>query len=75
MRLRNIPRADGTIRAHKAVIKRPEDQRGCWGQVFGNKNPLRIEIGTGKGQFILQMAKLHPEINYVGIERYSSVLL
>lgn len=75
MRLRNIPRADGTIRTHKAVIKRPEDQRGCWGQVFGNKNPLRIEIGTGKGQFILQMAKLHPEINYVGIERYSSVLL
>ena len=75
MRLRNIPRAEGTIRSHKTVIKRPEDQRGCWSQVFGNKNPLRIEIGMGKGRFILNMAKLHPEINYVGIERYSSVLL
>ena len=75
MRLRNIPRAEGTIQAHSAVIKRPEDQRGCWSQVFGNKNPIRIEIGMGKGRFILNMAKQHPEINFVGIERYSSVLL
>lgn len=75
MRLRNIPRAEGTIQAHHAVIKRPEDQRGCWQQVFGNQNPVRIEIGMGKGRFILNMAKEHPEINYVGIERYTSVLL
>lgn len=75
MRLRNIPRAEGTIQAHPIVIKRPEDQRGCWRQVFGNKNPLRIEIGMGKGRFILNMAKTHPKINFVGIERYSSVLL
>ena len=75
MRLRNIPRAEGTIRMHSTVIKRPEDQKGCWAQVFGNKHPIRIEIGMGKGRFILNMAKEHPEINYVGIERYSSVLL
>lgn len=75
MRLRNIPRAEGTIQAHSAVIKRPEDQRGCWRQVFGNKNPIRIEIGMGKGQFILNMAKEYPDVNFVGIERYSSVLL
>ncbi|HIZ81297.1 MAG TPA: tRNA (guanosine(46)-N7)-methyltransferase TrmB [Candidatus Mediterraneibacter pullistercoris] len=75
MRLRNIPRAEGTIQAHSAVIKRPEDQRGCWRQVFGNKHPICIEIGMGKGRFILNMAKAHPEINFVGIERYSSVLL
>lgn len=75
MRLRNIPRAEGEIQAHSAVIKRPEDQKGCWRQVFGNKNPIRIEIGMGKGKFILNMAKEHPEINFVGIERYSSVLL
>ncbi len=75
MRLRNIPRAEGTIQAHSAVIKRAEDQRGCWRQVFGNKNPIHIEIGMGKGKFILNMAKEHPDVNFVGIERYSSVLL
>ena len=57
------------------MIKRPEDQRGCWRQVFGNKNPIYIEIGMGKGRFILDMAKKYPDINFVGIERYSSVLL
>ena len=75
MRLRNIPRAEGTLQAHNIVIKRPEDQKGCWKQVFGNKRPVRIEIGTGKGRFILNMAKANPDINFVGIERYSSVLL
>ena len=75
MRLRNIPRAEGTIQAHHAVIKRHEDQRGCWRQVFGNNRPIRIEIGMGKGRFILNMAETHPDINFIGIERYSSVLL
>lgn len=75
MRLRNIPRAEGTIQAHPIVIKRPEDQRGCWRQVFGNKRPIHIEIGMGKGRFILNMAKAHPDINFIGVERYSSVLL
>ena len=58
-----------------AVIKKPEEQRGQWDQVFGNEKPIQIEIGMGKGQFILNMAKAHPEINFIGIERYSSVLL
>lgn len=75
MRLRNIPRAEGVIREHRFVIKRPEDQKGCWKQVFGNRNPVYIEIGMGKGRFLLNMAKAHPNINFVGIERYSSVLL
>ena len=75
MRLRNIPRAEGTLQAHNIVIKRPEDQKGCWKQVFGNKHPIRVEIGTGKGRFILNMTKENPQINFVGIERYSSVLL
>lgn len=75
MRLRNIPRSEGTIQSHHDVIKRPEDQRGCWKQVFGNKNPVHIEIGMGKGRFILNMAKKYPNINFIGIERYSSVLL
>ena len=75
MRLRNIPRADGVIDVHHTVIKKPEEQKGNWNHVFGNEKPIQIEIGMGKGQFILNMAKAHPEINFIGIERYSSVLL
>ena len=75
MRLRNIPRAEGTIQAHHAVIKRPEAQRGCWQQVFGNKHPIYIEIGMGKGRFIMEMAKLHPNINFIGIEMFDSVMV
>lgn len=75
MRLRNIPRAESTIQVHPAVIKRPDAQKGCWRQVFGNINPVHIEIGMGKGSFLLNMAAMNPEINFVGIERYTSVLL
>ena len=70
MRLRNIPRAEGTIQSHQAAIKRPEDQKGCWKQVFGNENPIYIEIGMGKGRFLLNMAKQYPNVNFIGIERY-----
>ena len=48
---------------------------GTWKEIFGNDNPMHIEIGMGKGRFIHTMAKEHPKINYVGIEKYSSVLL
>ena len=75
MRLRNVPRAEGTIHNHPAVIKRPEAQKGCWRQVFGNSKPIHIEIGMGKGRYLLTMASLHPDVNFVGIERYTSVLL
>ena len=75
MRLRNIPRAESTLQAHELVIKHPEEQKGKWCSLFGNSNPIEIEIGMGKGQFLLNMAKAHPDINYIGIERYSSVLL
>lgn len=75
MRLRNIPGADDTIRQHEIVIKECKEHRGTWNKVFENDNPLHIEIGMGKGQFILNLAKQNPNINYVGIERYSSVLL
>ena len=65
MRLRNIPRAEGTIQSHQAAIKRPEDQKGCWKQVFGNDNPIYIEIGMGKGRFLLNMAKQYPNVNFM----------
>jgi len=57
------------------VINHPEQQKGNWQQVFGNKNPIHIEIGMGKGQFLLNLAIVYPQINFIGIERYSSVLV
>lgn len=75
MRLRNIPGAGEVIDAHASVIKNEKQKKGCWKEVFGNENPVRVEIGMGKGQFLTQLAQEHPEVNYIGIERYSSVLL
>lgn len=71
MRLKNIPRARGVIAESHYVEHAPEERRGQWRAVFGNGHPLHLEIGTGKGRFIIQMAQLHPEINYIGIEKYS----
>lgn len=75
MRLRNIPGADEVIAESPYVIHEPEKRRGVWSEVFGNHRPIHIEVGMGKGRFITDMARLHPEINYVGVERYTSVLL
>lgn len=75
MRLRNIPRADEIIAKSSYVIQDGKSVRGAWKQAFGNDHPIHIEVGMGKGRFITQLAFDHPEINYVGIERYSSVLL
>lgn len=75
MRLRNIPRAEGVLQAHPIVMKEETTYRGKWNQEFGNDHPIHIEIGMGKGQFLLTLARQNPEINYIGIERYSSVLL
>lgn len=75
MRLRNIPGARDAIAASPWVIQNPEKHCGLWKSVFGNDHPLHLEIGTGKGRFIMQLAQEHPEINYIGIEKYSSVLL
>ena len=75
MRLRNIPGAGDVIAASPYVIQNPKEHRGAYKELFGNDHALHVEIGMGKGKFIVQMAKLHPEINYIGMERYSSVLL
>ncbi len=77
MRLRNITGSREVIAASPYVVPEAELEQcpGTWSRIFGNENPIRIEIGMGKGKFIHTMAKEHPEINYVGIEKYSSVLL
>ncbi len=75
MRLRNIPGADDVLKNSSYVIGEPEQYRGKYAEIFGNDYPIHIEIGMGKGRFITDMAMLHPKINYIGIEMYSSVLL
>ncbi len=76
MRLRNIAGSREVIAESKYTVKDPEQKKGLWKkEIFGNDNEIHIEIGMGKGRFIMDMAALHPNINYVGIEKYSSVLL
>ena len=75
MRLRNITGADTYIEKSEFVIQNPSAHKGCWEEVFGKKAPLYIEVGMGKGQFLMQLAGLHPDMNFIGIEMYSSVLL
>lgn len=75
MRLRNVPGSRDMIAESPFTIKDETEWKGKWNEVFGNDHPIHIEIGMGKGQFIMTLAKEHPEINYVGIEKYSSVLV
>lgn len=75
MRLRHIPGAEQMIEESPYVVQKPEERKGKWDQVFGNHNPIYIEVGMGKGKFIMELARENPDINYIGIERYSSVLL
>ncbi|HIW80931.1 MAG TPA: tRNA (guanosine(46)-N7)-methyltransferase TrmB [Candidatus Acetatifactor stercoripullorum] len=77
MRLRNITGSREVIAQSPYVVKEAvlEKCPGTWHALFGNSNPIYIEIGMGKGRFIHTMAKEHPDINFVGIEKYSSVLL
>jgi tRNA (guanine-N7-)-methyltransferase len=57
------------------VVHEPESLKGKWNEEFGNSNPIHIEIGMGKGRFMMDLAGQNPDINYVGIEKYSTVLL
>ena len=74
MRLRNIPGAKDAIAESIYVIQNPQENKGNWDKVFPQHQPVHLEVGMGKGRFLMDMAKLHPEINYIGIERYTSVL-
>ena len=75
MRLRHIPGSEEEILKSPHVVQDAKEKRGRWSEVFGNDHPIHIEVGMGKGRFIMELAQRNPQINYVGIERYSSVLL
>ncbi len=74
MRLRNVKGARDVISLSPLVVHEPEKAKGNWKVLFNNDHPLRIEIGMGKGKFLHELASKNPDINYVGIEKYSSVL-
>ncbi|MDF2606107.1 MAG: trmB [Bacillales bacterium] len=76
MRLRNKPGAMDRIKKFpNLVIDSPEALKGLWNKQFNNENPIYIEIGTGRGDFIVGMAKLYPQVNFIGIEKYTSVII
>ncbi len=74
LRLRNVKNKEEILENTTYLEKDPESNIGKWKDVFGNKNDIHIEIGMGKGDFIIEMALTHPDINFIGIEKYSSVL-
>lgn len=74
MRLRNIKGATEAIESSPYCIQAPAEMKNHWREFFGNDNPIHIEVGMGKGRFLMHLAALHPDINYIGIERYTSVL-
>ena len=75
MRLRNVKGSREHIAVNEYVIKDADQYKGTWKELFEDGKPIHIEIGMGKGKFLMEMAKRHPEIRYIGIEKYSSVLI
>ena len=75
MRLKHVKGAEEYIAGSDQVVQDYKDHKGEWNKFFNNSNRIHIEIGMGKGQFLMEMAATHPDINYIGIERYSSVLI
>ena len=74
MRLRNVKNKEEILNNSKYLVKNPIDNKGRWNEIFGNLNPIYIEIGMGKGKFIIENAIKYPNINFIGIEKFDSVL-
>lgn len=74
MRLRNVKNKQQIMDSSNYLVRNPKEYRGSWNKFFNNNHPIHIEIGTGKGQFIIGMALQYPDINFIGIEKYDSVI-
>ena len=74
MRLRNVKNKDEILNSTDYLEINPNENKSKWNKVFNNNNPIHIEIGMGKGDFIIENALRYPNINFIGIEKYSSVL-
>lgn len=75
MRLKHIKDADKIIMSSPYLVKKPDYYKGKWNKLFNNDNRIEIEVGTGKGKFIISKAIKNPDINYIGIEKYDSPLV
>ena len=75
MRLRNVRGASEKVNSSEYVIHEPQLYKGRWNTLFENSNPINVEIGMGKGNFIMELAIHNPDINYIGIEKYASVII
>lgn len=73
MRLKNVRGARESIEKSEYVIKTPIKDK--YNELFGNNNPIRIEIGMGKGNFLIENAQKYPDINFIGIEKFDSVMV
>ena len=74
MRLRNVKNKQMILDSSKLLVIDYKQYKGKWSKVFNNNNPIYIEIGMGKGDFIFENAKRYPDINFIGIEKYDSVI-
>ena len=75
MRLRHVKNIEEKIKEYSdIIILNPKDNKGKWAHLFNNTNPIYLEIGTGKGKFIIQNAINNPNINYIGVELNSSII-
>ena len=74
MRQRNVKNKEEIMANSSYIILNPEDYKKKWSKLFGNKNPIHIEIGTGKGNFIINKAITNPNINFIGIEKFDSII-
>ena len=74
MRLRNVKNKEEILNNSSYFISNGEEYIGKWRELFGNDNPIYIEIGMGKGKFIIENAVKYPDINFIGIEKYDSVI-
>ena len=75
MRLKHIKNADVIIKNSPYLVQDPYEHKASWSELFGNDNPIEVEIGTGKGKFIISKALDNKDINYIGIEKYDSPLV
>jgi len=75
MRLKHVKGADEIIKCGIYYVDNYKDYKGSWNKVFNNDNPIYIEIGMGKGDFILENAIRYPGINFIGIEKFDSVIV
>lgn len=74
MRLRNVRNKESIMAVSNIIVWNPKEKIGHWQEEFQNENPIHVEVGMGKGAFLKGMAEKYPDINFIGIEKYDSVV-